>query len=191
MKINEKDIFLLLTNKCTIQCFACGYGCENPKNDWFISEEQFTTALQKLKNANFDQCTRYVINLTGGDPLLHKDWKKFAFLVADMFPDSTCYIGTSGPILATLDDNVIMECHKKNIRFGVTLYPSMKLLPIFEKIEEKFKRLGIEEHLSWNPLRIIFSKPAYEYGKNIQKCFNKSFSELDYCFIYKDAIYNC
>lgn len=191
MKIDEKDIFFLLTNKCNLNCFACGYGCEDKEHNWFISEEQFVSTLQKLKGTNIEGCTRYVINLTGGDPMLHKDWKKFALLAAEMFPDSTCFLSTSGPLLATLDDDILMECHNKNVRFGITLYPSMKLLPMYQAIEEKFKRLGILDYLSWNPIRIIFGKPFIEENKNGKDCFQYNFPKIDYCFIYKDNLYNC
>lgn len=191
MKINEKDIFLLITNKCNLKCFSCGYGCEKENNNWFISEEQFKTVLQKLKNTNLDGCTRYAINLTGGDPLMHKDWKKFAFLTKEMFPDCTCYIGTSGILLPSLPDEDLLECHKKGIRFGVTLYPSMKLLPMFRKIEEKFKRLGMLEYLTWNQIKILFGKPVYNETKNNTECFKRHFPNVDYCFVYQEKLYNC
>lgn len=191
MKIKEKDIFLLLTNKCNLQCFACGYGCEDKNNNWFISEEQFITALQKIKNTNLDGCNNYVINLTGGDPMLHKDWKKFAFLTRETIPNATCFISTSGPILATLEDHILIECYNKQIYFGLTLYPSTQLLPMYIKIEEKFKRLGILNSLSWNPMRIIFSKPTINTNRDILKCFDQMFTNNDYCFIYNDRLYNC
>ena len=143
MKANEKDIFLLLTNKCSLRCFACGYGCENEKNNWFISKEQFINALQKIKNTNLDGCTHYSVNLTGGDPMLHKDWLEFAFITKEILPESVCYISTSGPLLATIEDEILIECAKKHINFGITLYPSMKLLPMYKKIEDKFLRLNM------------------------------------------------
>lgn len=191
MKIKEKDIFLLLTNKCNLQCFACGYGCEDKNNNWFISEEQFMTALQKIKNTNLDGCNNYVINLTGGDPMLHKDWKKFAFLTKEIIPNATCFISTSGPLLATLEDHILIECYNKQINFGLTLYPSMQLLPMYIKIEEKFKRLGILNSLSWNPMRIIFSKPTINTDKDNIQCFEYMFTNNDYCFIYNNHLYNC
>lgn len=191
MKINEKDIFLLLTNKCSLRCFACGYGCEDEENNWFISEEQFRTTLQKLKDTNLDNCTRYIINLTGGDPMLHKDWVKFSLLTTEMFPNCVCYVSTSGPPLLNLDDKILLDCHNKNVRFGVTLYPSMKLLPMYQAIEEKFKRLNILEHLCWNPIRIIFGKPFINTNKDNYDCFHHNFPKVDYCFIYQDQLYNC
>lgn len=191
MKINEKDIFLLLTNKCSLRCFACGYGCEDENNNWFISEEQFITTLQNIKNTTIDNCTQYVINLTGGDPMLHKNWKKFALMVNKEFPNFICFISTSGPLLANLDDDTILECDQHNIRFGITLYPSMKLLPMYKKIEEKFVRLNLLHALTWNPIRIIFGKPLIDQNKDVLSCFNHNFPNIDYCFIYKNNIYNC
>lgn len=191
MKINEKDIFLLITNKCNLKCFSCGYGCEKDINNWFISEEQFKTVLQKLKDTNLDGCTRYSINLTGGDPLMHKDWKKFAFLTSEMFPDCTCYIGTSGLLLPSIPDEDLLECHERGIRFGVTLYPSMKLLPVFQKIEEKFRKLGMLEFLTWNQVKILFGKPVPNQNKNNISCFYENFPTIDCCFVYQQKLYNC
>lgn len=188
---NKKDIFLLLTDKCTLKCFSCGYGCEDKENNWFISEEQFITTLQQLKKINFNKDIQYTINLTGGDPMLHKDWKKFAFLTIEMFPEAICYISTSGPLLATIDDDILLECCNNNIKFGITLYPSMKLLPMYKTIEEKFLRLGILNYLTWNPMRIIFSKPIIKADKNNKECFQEIFSNYNYCFIYQDNLYNC
>lgn len=85
MKQNEKDIFLLITNKCSLRCFSCAYGCEDKDNDWFITKDDFITILNKIKNTNIDNCTKYSINLTGGDPLLHKDWKELALLTKKYF----------------------------------------------------------------------------------------------------------
>lgn len=191
MKQNEKDIFLLITNKCSLRCFSCSYGCEDTDNNWFITKKQFNLIIEKLKNTNFDGCTKYAINLIGGDPLLHNDWKEFALQVVKDFPNCICIINTSGPLLASLDDDVIIECCQNNIRFGITLYPSMKLLSMYKKIENKFLHLNLQDYLSWHPLRIIFGKPFIKKNQNNKECFQHNFSNIDYCFIYKDKIYNC
>ena len=191
MKQNEKDVFLLITNKCSLRCFSCAYGCEDKDNDWFITKDEFITILNKIKNTNIDKCTKYSINLTGGDPLLHKDWKELAFLTKKILPDCICYISTSGPLLLNLKDNVLIDCYKNNIRFGITLYPSMKLLQMYQTIEKKFLRLGISDCLTWNSTKFIFGKPCINKDKDIETCFNNHFTNADYCFIFKNNLYNC
>lgn len=189
--MRQKDILLLITDKCSLNCFACGYGCEDVSNNWFISKEQLITTLNQIKNTHIDGATKYSINLTGGDALLHEDWKEFAMITREILPEWTCYIATSGPLLNKIDDNILIECYNKNIRFGITLYPSMSLLPMYKSIEEKFQRLGISNCLTWNSIKIIFGKPRLNTEKDIDDCFNTLFPEIDCCFIYHDNLYNC
>lgn len=190
MKYHEKDIFLLITNKCSLNCFSCGYGCENKNNNWFITKEEFINDLLQIKDTHLDGCNNYVISLTGGDPLLHKDWYEFAMLTTEIFPNNICYISTSGPLLINVEDKILLECHKRNIRFGITLYPSMKLLPLYKKIEEKFLRLGLLDFLTINPTKIFFAKPRIKNDNDFD-CFQEKFSKVDYCFIYQNNLYNC
>ena len=200
MKINEKDIFLLLTDKCNLNCFSCGYKCENVKDPWYINDEDFENILLKLKNTNIDNCSNYSINLTGGDPLLHPNWLKYALLTRKILPECVCYISTNGLLLHSIPDEVLQFCINNNIRFGITIYPSMKLLPMYLQIKERFEKLKISNFLSWNPTKITFGKHTflnlneqklYSNNKMFDICYEHMFKECDFCFIYKNKLYNC
>lgn len=158
MKRNEKDIFLILTDNCNLKCFACGYKCENVENPWYINDEDFKNTLLKLKGTHIDNCSNYSINLTGGDPLLHPNWLKYALLTREILPECICYVSTNGLLFNSIPDDTLMFCVKNNIRFGITIYPSMKLLPMYLAIKDRLEKLGIYNYLNWNPTKLTFGK---------------------------------
>lgn len=191
MKQHEKDIFFLITNECNLKCFGCAYGCEKNDNLWYIQKEEFLFGLEKLKNTNFDGCTKYSINITGGEALLHPQWLDFALMARKMHPECICYISTNGLLLPSISDETLLFCNENDIRMGITIYPSLKLLPLYEKIEERFSKLGLKRMLTWNFAKILFGKSSYKQTKIVEDCRNRTYNNCDYCFIYKNKFYTC
>ena len=131
MKQTEKDVFFLITTDCNLHCFACGYGCQKGENPWYITKEDFKNTLLKLKQSNIDNCKKFSINITGGDPLLHPNWLEFALLTREILPDSICFVSTNGLLMHTLSDETLLFCYNKGIKFGISLYPQVKLLNMY------------------------------------------------------------
>lgn len=191
MKQTEKDVFFLITTDCNLHCFACGYGCQKGENPWYITKEDFKNTLLKLKQSNIDNCKKFSINITGGDPLLHPDWLEFALLTREILPDSICFVSTNGLLMHTLSDETLLFCYNKGIKFGISLYPQVKLLNMYLQIKKRFEDLKIIDSLTWNFSRIIFGKPTLNIDNDINQCYEDMFNNCDYIYIYQNNIYNC
>lgn len=70
-----------ITDKCNLQCKHC-YMCASPKNKEFLSKKKLNKLLKELKNKI------YTIQITGGEPMLHKNF----FDIAKICKESCSYL---------------------------------------------------------------------------------------------------
>lgn len=192
--MQKKDVFFIITTACNLHCFSCGYGCQKDDNPWYITEEDFKNTLIKLKDTQLDGCSKYVINITGGDALLHPNWLKLALLTREILPDQICFVATNGILFNKIsDEDLVNYVINFNIRFGISLYPSLKLLPMYESLQKRFERLNIDKFINWNYSHFMFGKISYKdkNSRNILNCFDWHYKDCDYIYIFKNKIYNC
>lgn len=125
---------------------------------------------------------------------MHKNWSQLALKTKEIFPDATCFITTNGILLHTIsDEKLIYYCKEKDFRFGVSLYPLLNLLPLYDSIKERFDRLNLTNYLNWNFSRIIFGKACYQnkINDNYENCYKNIANACNQLFIYKNNIYTC
>jgi len=85
-----------ITDQCNLDCPYC-YRIGSKNN--YISKEIFKVCVEKLKDLG---CKR--INISGGEPLLHPDWKYFVKLAYDL--GIIVVLSTNG-LLLNLNDSIL------------------------------------------------------------------------------------
>ena len=109
-----------LTEHCNLKCKSCThFSC--------IAEEEYTDInifendikrMSELSNGNVG-----IINLLGGEPLLHPKCSEFMGIARKYFPDSVIEITTNGILLKSQNDKFWDACKNNNIKICCTKYP--------------------------------------------------------------------
>lgn len=97
-----------LTHRCNLRCTFC----------WkFVEISKYEMTLKQVKNfcRYFRHLRPVALRITGGEPLMHPNFKKIIHLLMDSFPFSTMQILTNGLLL---NDSMFHE----RVRYVVTPY---------------------------------------------------------------------
>lgn len=118
---NEYYLDIDIVKHCNLNCKGCLHFSPLAE-PWYINvEEEF----EKWKQIP-DFIKRYFrkINIQGGEPLLHPDFKKIALKVKEAFPDNDIIVTTNGILLK---DDIISFCNDNNIFINISNYRTKKI----------------------------------------------------------------
>jgi len=102
---------IIVTNACNLSCGGCNAQCGKFSKDklWFISIDQFVENIEYIKNYMYQGTTtlingesveinpqRFPVDLIGGEPTVHPEWKKIWQIVTQEYKDIKFVISTNG-----------------------------------------------------------------------------------------------
>jgi sulfatase maturation enzyme AslB (radical SAM superfamily) len=80
----NRRVYIRITNKCNKDCSFCFYK-NDPKQSTEISLETLKSIIRK-EYAMHDKSTPLIVELTGGEPTLHTNYKALATYIANLAP---------------------------------------------------------------------------------------------------------
>lgn len=105
----------------------CNLNCQCCDNFSPIAEKEYAD-FEKLKK-NFSRLVEIggrsigILELSGGEALLHPQISQFIPMSREAFPDSEIRIVSNGILLAEMPDEFWKVCSKNNVRIALTKYP--------------------------------------------------------------------
>lgn len=194
----DKILFIVITTNCNLKCLGCMQSCDQEKNPYYISLNDLKEQLLILKKTQLliHNDVLDTIHLTGGDPLTHPDFLQICELVHTILPNFKFSVSTNGLLLNKFSDEQLLKLYNDfKIFFQLSIYPTLPLLNMYQKIEERFKRLNIRFTFAGNS-HFFFSKQEKitEKEQNFrdynQQC-REQLNQQDHVILYKNNIYSC
>jgi MoaA/NifB/PqqE/SkfB family radical SAM enzyme len=178
-----------LAEHCNLNCkYCCSF---SPLADELYYEiEGLKNDLHKLSDVTHGHVD--VLNLVGGEPLLHKEIDEAMKLCRTYFPKTRITIITNGILLNNRPDTFWKTCNENNIAVKITRYPIRldynSLKSIAEKFNVDFGYWGTDDE----PVKTMWKTPFDMSGTQSIKTSWKICREANYCARLKDAkIYKC
>lgn len=114
---------LHIVDHCNLNCESCANFGNLVQEEVVYPFEQIKASLTRLH----DLCPNIAqINIIGGEPLLHPNWREIVPLVRKLFPYTTIFLVTNGILVKRLnvrDANIFKD---NSVTFAITLYPPIK-----------------------------------------------------------------
>ncbi len=126
-----------IVNHCNLNCKACEYYAPLVKKEKTVNYEQFKKDFFRLK---FFIKDIGLIQITGGEPLLNKELKKFILLTREVYPDAQIAVTTNALLLKQMDDELFYLMKIANSYFSIFCYPPAENK--IEEIQEFLKKKG-------------------------------------------------
>ena len=95
-----RDLFIEVTSRCNAHCDHCGSRCDSRVQPDEVTAEALKNTLLEISRAYDPQ--DILLNITGGEPLVHSDLYKFLKVVRTM--GKKIRLDTNGSMPAVLDD---------------------------------------------------------------------------------------
>lgn len=187
--MNEYSVLILLTNICNLNCTGCSAMCYHYKDSpWFITKENFKLILLKIKEIfpNYS-----MIDLVGGEPLLHPDFLELCEIAHSVLPDTIFQVWTNTILLSSFSDKQLQKIKQYNVQFSMSIYPP--LIDNCKQIEKNLRKNNI--NFNYQGVRYNFNKFTFDLeGKNniikqYQSCFH--LQDPAQYVIYKEKIFSC
>lgn len=109
-----------ITEHCNLNCASCDHFSPLSK-PWFMDLEVFEKDLTRIAELFGDKVA--LVDIEGGEPLLHKDVTKFIRSARKHFPTTTLKLLTNGLLFSQMSDEFWEACKECNIIIKVTKYP--------------------------------------------------------------------
>lgn len=155
--LNERIVMPYLEYNVTYSCNLKCKGCTHFSN--LVGDEEFAD-FDSFKN-DIDQVTKHVdiaeLRLLGGEPLLHKELKKFVAYARESCPHADIFVVTNGLLIPQISDD-LLECMAEcNVGFHISNYiPTSKMI---ERISEHLKMFDVKYFIEDNIIN--------EFGKTL------------------------
>lgn len=198
MKNQEPTLFIFITDNCNLKCLGCMQSCDRITDPYYMDIKEFQNYLKILQQHEFTIHGEKIstINLTGGDPLTHPQWKNFCKMIHKYIPNMLIDISTNGLLLNKLTDDELIQLNREyRVTFQLSIYSDKNLIKMYRKIIQRLNNLDVHFTFGGNS-HFFFSK---QDKINQQENFYKGYQEqckvlLDnqnYVILYKNKIYNC
>jgi len=182
-----KKVYVEITNNCNLSCDFC---IKNKRNRKFMTKEEFTIILSKLKPV-----TNYLYFHVLGEPLLHPEINNFIDIASNEY-NYKINITTNGYLIDRIKNNkniniLNISLHSYNPKYKLTLHEYLD--NIFYKIDKLIKnntkvnlRLWVDNKENINIINYI--NTYYKTNIKLEKCKIKDNLYLDISsyFIWPD-----
>ena len=129
----------LLTKQCNLNCYGCcRYAPLCDKNDIY-DLNQFE---EDIFNLNKNKISVKLWVLTGGEPLLNKDFFKYADIVKKYYPESELAFFSNGKILQNISDETLQKLKNYNFSIKMTFYNKSNI--DYKKVVERLNTYNIK-----------------------------------------------
>ena len=181
------EIFLMLTNKCNLNCLYCDHFCPVADDYWYISIEEVQDFCKIMKDKMPHLRTVF---LFGGEPLLHPQVFEIAQLISEELPKVGVTISTNGTLINDKTVDSIMETLKEApYQLYTPLYPPFaeQTLRMHNLMDENNVKLGMLELRNGFFQTVIDPKGGH---KRDHDCGRVKQERME-LHMYKNKIYNC
>jgi len=165
---------------CNLKCKGCGT-ISNVNKRFFDDPDWFEKQARRIKEL-FSGVR--LIQILGGEPLLHERLLDFIAIARRTFPDAELMIVSNGLLIPDCSNELLHAFHKSDVTFLITVYPPTGV------IKGKIKCL-----LSRNHVKYVFSEPVYTFKRciNLKKayCAEDVFANCLKCTTVLDGILAC
>ena len=172
-----------LTDHCNMNCSGCAHFC--PLADVFFANiEQYDRDMKQLSRL---LSNIRMIQLIGGEPLLHPNVSMFLDSTRRWFPKANIQLFTNGILLSNMPKEFWESCRRNSISIHLSLYP-----PLFIK-EADFLRLAKSEGITLNISKTsTFRLPTNSKGdSDLEKGFNRCRKWLYVPILKEGKVYPC
>ena len=124
-RVPRKDLrfVVCITEHCNLNCARCDHFSPLSK-EWYMDVNDFERDMKRMAEI-FWAGGVSVIDIEGGEPLLHKEIVRFMNIARHYFPanETIIKVYTNGLLLQQMGDEFWRECVDSNIIIRVTKYP--------------------------------------------------------------------
>lgn len=132
-----------IVDHCNLNCKACEHYSPLVKEKKFTDYSQLKKDLLQLHSFISDIG---IIRIMGGEPLLHKELKKFILLTRELYPNAILYVVTNALFVKQMDDELFYLMKLANCHFSISWYPPLK--DQIETIKEFLEQKGVSYWIS-------------------------------------------
>ena len=126
-----------LTDHCNLNCIGCSHFSPIAP-ETYIKVEQFRNDIERLAKLFDGKCE--IIDLMGGEPLLHPDLNIICQIARENFREGKIRIVTNGIVILKMDDTFWNNLCLNNIEVEITQYP---INLDYNLIAEKAKKMNV------------------------------------------------
>lgn len=199
-----------IVNHCNLNCRACAH-FSNICSEFFMDLSQFKKDISEInKKINYQ-----LINILGGEPLLHPDLADFLYAVRKICTDKIITLTTNGILLPSLNEKIWEAFRVNKIYIRLSAYPPTlnkiknyiglireKKVEVYVWIGEQFHLRKSFDHVKdknsiWETCDAKICHQLYQgkiypcsfdaYGKFYNQYFNKNFYFDDGIDIYNNS----
>lgn len=106
-----RKLFIYITMQCNLTCKHCNVSC-TPRESKFLDIDRLEDILSKLGDRSFEE-----VNITGGEPFLHKGLPEIYKLLRKRFPRQLISISSNGTVNPLKSKLLLDENSSINISF--------------------------------------------------------------------------
>ncbi|MCH5172285.1 MAG: radical SAM protein [Erysipelotrichales bacterium] len=175
--IDTVTLDIHLVEHCNLNCIGCLHYSPIAKKS-FLDSRNLESSLKSLYRKKIYKRFK-VIQLLGGEPLLHPDICELIKITKKYFPNNyfTIKLVTNGILLHAMNEEFWEICKNEGITISITVYPialnyqGLKQLCVSKKVSFEF--FGDRRtNGSWEQTRLkMQNKNNYKLKKNYFKCF--------------------
>lgn len=182
MKRKYPRLEMHITNHCNLNCSACAH-FSNICSEFFADIDQFKSSLSEItKKIDYE-----LINILGGEPLMHPDLAEFLYSARKICPDKIITISTNGLLIPSLSREIWKALRKNRIFVRLSAYPP--LLKNIQNYIDLIRSNYVNMCGIWDGQNFHLRKSAcyIEDKKSVWKTCDAKFCHQ----LYLDKIYPC
>jgi organic radical activating enzyme len=148
-KISLPKIDVYINGKCNLTCEHCV--AFSPFRDVKFSKEDVIKMIELWS----ERIAPEVVNILGGEPLLHDDYREIVKSARARWPDARILLYSNGLLLHRVDDEFLVWMKNNAVEFSISRHINTnRYLKSLDKAIDRFKSVGvsyeiIESHKSW------------------------------------------
>lgn len=180
-KLSIPQFEFILTTRCTLKCKKCAGYFSSLRNDehFELSFENYKTQLDNLLNS-VDEIKNLI--LTGGEPLMSKDFIKICEYTLKMKKIKKVWIFTNGTLMFPNDLLEIIQKYNKKIVFKLANYSNRN------ELKHLLKTMELIQCLEKLNCRYIYKQ---ENWIDVTEIKDHNRSEIENIKYYRQCIHNC
>lgn len=137
-----------IAEHCNLNCARCDHFSPISK-EWFMDVNVYEKDMKRMSELFAEDVS--LIDIEGGEPLLHKEVERFLDIARKYFPNTEIKLFTNGLLLSKMKDSFWNVCRENDIIIRVTKYPirvdyeEMKRLVTNHAIKFEFANNEVED----------------------------------------------
>ena len=186
--INQKNNYdfkrleVHVVNHCNLNCAACAH-FSNICEPFFLDLSQFEKDVFEItKKIKYE-----LINILGGEPLLHPQISEFFYSLRNICPDTILTLTTNGILLPTMDEKFWQSMSENNVAIRYSFYP--KTIKSAKKIVDLIHSNNVKIWDLWDG-RKFYLRKSKEYNSDIDSVWASCDSKLCHQ-LYQGKLYMC